>query len=150
MLTPYRKSANLRTLSSSAFFRFFSSFPDCRNSASSEKNLGQFGSNDIMWYKIGLSKTTCSEGRDVCEDLLRPKSIVVWFIRKSQRRESGMPGDGAATLELSEDAQGFRVVHAMSALNVVQIRMMPCRRAQCNNRLIQRRADSSRPDLYNV
>ena len=77
MLTPYRKSANLRTVSSSAFFRFFSSVPDCRNSASREENFGQFGSSNIMWYRIGLSETIWTEEREVREGFLRPRSMVV-------------------------------------------------------------------------
>jgi hypothetical protein len=87
MLTPYRKSASFRTLSSSAFFRFFSSFPDCSNSASSGKNLGQFGSRDIMWYRIGLSETTCSEGRDDLEDFLRPRNMIAASARDTERED---------------------------------------------------------------
>ena len=76
MLTPYRKSASLRTLSSSAFFKFFSSFPDSNKLARSVWKFGELGSRDIMSYKIGLSATTCSEGRDDLEDLLRRKNMI--------------------------------------------------------------------------
>ena len=48
MLAPYRKSANLRTLSSSDFLRFFGSVLDCRNPASGEENFGQFGFSDVV------------------------------------------------------------------------------------------------------
>ena len=75
MLTPYRKSASLRTLSSSTFFKFFNSFPDSSKSASRGWKFGELGSRDIMWYKIGLSATICSEGREFL-DFLRRRNIV--------------------------------------------------------------------------
>ena len=117
MLTSYRKSASLRTLSSSAFFRFFNSFPDSRNSPSSERNLGECGSSDIKWYRIGLSETTWFEGRADRGDLLRPKSMTVCFARRLQRWENEVSGDGTV-------AWGY-LTHTMLALNVAQIRIMP-------------------------
>jgi len=74
MLTPNGESANLGTLSSSDFSRFFSSVPDCRISASGEENFRKFGSSDVVWYKIGLSESTWTEERDVREGFLRPEA----------------------------------------------------------------------------